>query len=59
MRHTEIQVDDNNSSDMTAALKIIYSIHKGTKPYCNILTDNDCNPNYCSKWEKKSYCDVC
>ena len=52
-------MDDNNSSDMNTALKIVYSIHKGTKPYCNILTVNDCNPNCCSKWEKKSYCDVC
>ena len=28
--NTEIQVDDNNSSNMTAAFKVRYSIHKGT-----------------------------
>ena len=35
MRNTEIQVDDNNSSNMTAALKIIYTTHRGTKSCYN------------------------
>ena len=57
--NTEIQMYVNNSSNMIAALKIIYSIPKGTRPYYDIVADKVCNPNCCSKSEKKSYCHFC
>ena len=58
-RKTKIQVDDSSPSNTTVALRIIYSITKVTKAYYNILNDSDCNPNYCAKRTKKSYCNVC
>ena len=40
------------------ALKSIYSIHKGTKLYYNILVKNNVERNCCSKWIAKLNCDI-
>ena len=44
--------------DANVALKSIYSIHKDTDLYYNILVKNNVKPNSCSKWIAKLKCDI-
>ena len=58
IRKTKIIIDDSSLSNTTVALRIIYSIWKGTKAYSNVLNDSDYNPHCCAKW-KKSHIVMC
>ena len=53
IRSTKIEVKDNFAFDLTVALNLVHSVHKGTKVYYNALTQNDNYPNCCAKWSEK------
>ena len=53
MLKTQTTITRNTVSSTTCALKLILSVSKGTKLYYDILTNNDYNPNCCSKWTEK------
>ena len=58
----KIKVEITNKSNplpLPLALKIIYSVNKGTKLLYNFLVANSDNPNCCAKWERKLGCPIC
>ena len=58
IRRANVHVSHNVALDMNVALKSIYSIHKDTDLYYNILVKNNVEPNCCSKWIAKLNCDI-
>ena len=57
IRRANVHVNHNVALDTNVALKSIYSTHKGTKLYYNILVKNNVEPNCCSKRIAKLNCD--
>ena len=53
IKDSKIVVTNNLPSRVTAALRKIYSIQKGSKLYYDALMANDVKPNCCSKWNTK------
>lgn len=53
MQKTKIRIPSHCTNDVPVALKIIYSVPKGTRLYYDILTSDTSLPNSCSKWLEK------
>ena len=48
-----IAINDNKIHDVNVSVKAIYSVQKSTRLYYNIITNDDCMPNCCLKWNEK------
>ena len=55
----KITITDINPLQMPLALKIIFSIQKGTKLYYNTMTYDENVPKCCVKWENKLQSTIC
>ena len=53
IKTSTILISSNMADEVNISLSTIYTAPKGTRLYYNILVNDNCMPNCCSKWSEK------
>ena len=53
IRHFDFTITSNSADTVSGALKVLYSVPRGSQVFYEILTHNNSLPNCCQKWSVK------